>query len=227
MSGPTSLAGLQALSAGKLRGLLAARGVNDAGCLEKADFVALAARVLGFVEGGDARRSHSEESLKSCWTSCRTPSASSSPKRRSPSRESLGSSDTGSSSAAERRRRKRRDTSDYGSETVKISPDEFASMAMGSKVLDKVSRVSECEVHLKEKEMSLDLRGTPIQRRRARKYAGFVMKQRMGPSIFADSFDDGDMTIISIPPDVVGYVQGQNGVVLRAIEEEWGADWAL
>merc|ERR1719230_11651 len=37
-----------------------------------------------------------------------------------------------------------------------------------------------------------------------------------------DGENDGDVTILIVPADVVGYVQGQGGTVLRAIEEEWG-----
>ena len=43
-----------------------------------------------------------------------------------------------------------------------------------------------------------------------------------GPNIITEDFEDGDLTVLSVPPDVVGYVQGQGGMVLRSIEEEWG-----
>eukprot|EP00405_Crypthecodinium_cohnii_P043233 CAMPEP_0206568426 /NCGR_PEP_ID=MMETSP0325_2-20121206/25828_1 /ASSEMBLY_ACC=CAM_ASM_000347 /TAXON_ID=2866 /ORGANISM="Crypthecodinium cohnii, Strain Seligo" /LENGTH=678 /DNA_ID=CAMNT_0054071807 /DNA_START=48 /DNA_END=2082 /DNA_ORIENTATION=- len=165
-------------------------------------------------------RSPSQESLKSVFSFCRTPSRSPSRNSRRSRSGSFDSSSTGDSSDLEQRR-KRKERS-IGVDTMKITPDEKAALSMNAKTLEKIGRVAECEVFLKENELMLHIRGTPLQRRRAKKYAGLVMKQRMGPNLFAEASDDGDVTIISIPPDVVGYVQGQNGCVLRNIEEEWG-----
>jgi len=55
----------------------------------------------------------------------------------------------------------------------------------------------------------LELRGSAQQRQRAKKYASIVMKQRIVPLFMTDEFDDGDLTVLSVPPDVVGYVRGR------------------
>jgi len=110
-------------------------------------------------------------------------------------------------------------------ETVKISADDAAALAMGTngRSKEKIARASGAEVKLLERELSLEVRGSRIQRRRARKYVECIRKQRIGPFFMSDDFDDGDLTVLSVPPDVVGYVQGHGGSVLRSIEDEWGS----
>jgi len=149
--------------------------------------------------------------LKTEWSHARTPSPSS-------RRGSCSRSPSGSSQQSAKRRRNRKD---YGMETMKITPDDAAVLANG-KTQDKIARASEAEIELVRQELCLEIRGTQQQRRRARKYAGIVMKQCMGPHFVVEDFDEGDLTVLSVPPDVVGYVQGQGGNVLRSIEDEWG-----
>ncbi|OLP74228.1 hypothetical protein AK812_SmicGene46298 [Symbiodinium microadriaticum] len=132
-------------------------------------------------------------------------------------------------------RRRRRDNSrdgspsqrkpnDWNVESMRITADDAAALTFGAggRTVERIARVSEAEVELLDKDLVLEMRGTDLQRRRAKKYANIIMKQRMGPNVITDDFEDGDLTVLSVPPDVVGYVQGQGGSVLRSIEEEWG-----
>jgi len=104
---------------------------------------------------------------------------------------------------------------------MKVTPDDAAVLA-NVKTQEKIARAAEADLDLLRQELCLEIRGTAQQRRRARKYAGIAMKQCMGPHFVVEDFDEGDLTVLSVPPDVVGYVQGQGGNVLRSIEEEWG-----
>ncbi|CAE8611353.1 unnamed protein product [Polarella glacialis] len=230
-STPRTVEELEALSAGELRRLLGREGVSSVGCLEKADFVKLAAKTLlagGEPGAGGAGRAPSRSpSIRSDWSQDQEkPKPVEAERSRSRSR-SRGNKDSRSASrgrAEERSPSKPKKPADWSVDTVKISADDAAALTFGAggRTTERIARVSEAEVELMDKELVLEIRGTVIQRRRARKYAGIVMKQRMGPHLVTDDFDDGDLTVLSVPPDVVGYVQGQGGSVLRSIEEEWG-----
>ncbi|CAE8584697.1 unnamed protein product [Polarella glacialis] len=60
-----------------------------------------------------------------------------------------------------------------------------------------------------------------MQRRRAKKYCEGVMAQRTGPVSITDDYDDGDLTMLNVPQEAVGFVTGRGGNFLRSIEEEW------
>merc|ERR1719486_660238 len=47
------------------------------------------------------------------------------------------------------------------------------------------------------------------------------MAQRTGPVTITDDFDDGDLTVLYVPQEAVGFVTGRAGNFLRTIEEEW------
>eukprot|EP00919_Chromeraceae_sp_WS-2016_P036811 GHVR01087466.1.p1 GENE.GHVR01087466.1~~GHVR01087466.1.p1 ORF type:complete len:462 (+),score=145.32 GHVR01087466.1:550-1935(+) len=69
----------------------------------------------------------------------------------------------------------------------------------------------------------LEVRGTEAVRERALTYVCVVMDQRIG-SVQMDLDDAakrGDMSILEVPQDTVGYVTGRGGVVLRKIEDEF------
>mmetsp|Transcript_74087 Transcript_74087/g.192401 ORF Transcript_74087/g.192401 Transcript_74087/m.192401 type:complete len:626 (-) Transcript_74087:94-1971(-) len=111
---------------------------------------------------------------------------------------------------------------DYGVDTIKISDDDAAFiLGKGGKTKEKVARVSEADIELFERDLILEIRGSKLQRRRAKKYAEGVMAQRTGPVSITDSFDDGDLTMLYVPQEAVGFVTGRAGNFLRAIEEEW------
>merc|ERR1740129_1417550 len=85
----------------------------------------------------------------------------------------------------------------------------------------KIARVSEAEIELFERDLILEIRGSKLQRRRAKKYAEGVMAQRTGPVHVTEDYDDDDLTMLSVPQEAVGFVTGRAGNFLRTIEEEW------
>eukprot|EP00931_Biecheleriopsis_adriatica_P086504 TRINITY_DN61167_c0_g1_i1.p1 TRINITY_DN61167_c0_g1~~TRINITY_DN61167_c0_g1_i1.p1 ORF type:complete len:682 (-),score=120.89 TRINITY_DN61167_c0_g1_i1:29-2050(-) len=226
---PRTLQELETLSAGDIRRLLSREGVSCRGCLEKKDFVKLAAKTLGIDSSGGAAKAPAEERSPS-WASIRS-DWSEDGKAKSKTEEKKRSRSRGRDSRSQSRRRgsdARQDSpkkpNDWDVDSMKLTPDDAAALTFGAggRTTERISRVSEAEVELLDKELVLEVRGTELQRRRAKKYANIVMKQRMGPHIITEDFDDGDLTVFAVPPDVVGYVQGQGGSVLRSIEEEWG-----
>merc|ERR1719414_1566815 len=111
---------------------------------------------------------------------------------------------------------------DYGVDTMKITDDDAAFiLGKGGKTKEKISRVSEAEIELFERDLILEIRGSKLQRRRARKYAEGVMAQRTGPVSITPDYDDQDLTMIQVPQEAVGFVTGRAGNFLRTIEEEW------
>mmetsp|Transcript_36786 Transcript_36786/g.84716 ORF Transcript_36786/g.84716 Transcript_36786/m.84716 type:complete len:609 (-) Transcript_36786:69-1895(-) len=120
----------------------------------------------------------------------------------------------------EDRRQKRPD--DYGVESMKITDDDAAFiLGKGGKTKEKVARVSGAEIELFERDLLLEIRGSKVQRRRAKKYAEGVMAQRTGPVSITTDYDDGDLTMLLVPQEAVGFVTGRAGNFLRTIEEEW------
>lgn len=108
-------------------------------------------------------------------------------------------------------------------ETMKITDDDAAFiLGKGGKTKEKISRVSEAEIELFERDLILEIRGSKRQRRRAKKYAEGVMAQRTGPVSITEDYDDGDLTMLQVPQEAVGFVTGRAGNFLRTIEEEWG-----
>eukprot|EP00971_Amphidinium_carterae_P266960 5295100-Amphidinium_carterae.1 len=92
---------------------------------------------------------------------------------------------------------------------------------MNNRTLDKIARAADAEVELIEGN-TLEVRGSALQRQKAKKYVDIYIKQRMGSLFITEDMDEGDITVLMVPPDVVGYVQGHGGGVLRSIEDEWG-----
>ena len=54
------------------------------------------------------------------------------------------------------------------------------------------------------------------------RYVKLIMAQRRGPVIIDPSEGHGDLTIMDVPTECVGYVTGRHGAVLRKIEDDWG-----
>mmetsp|Transcript_31359 Transcript_31359/g.70604 ORF Transcript_31359/g.70604 Transcript_31359/m.70604 type:complete len:589 (+) Transcript_31359:72-1838(+) len=112
---------------------------------------------------------------------------------------------------------------DYGVDTMKITDDDAAFiLGKGGKTKEKIARVSCAEIELFERDLVLEIRGSKKQRRRAKKYAEGVMAQRTGPVTVDENYDDGDLTMLRVPQEAVGFVTGRAGNFLRTIEEEWG-----
>jgi len=111
---------------------------------------------------------------------------------------------------------------DYGVDTMKITDDDAAFiLGKGGKTKEKIARVSVAEIELFERDLILEIRGSKMQRRRAKKYCEGVMAQRTGPVTIHDDYDDGDLTMLMVPQEAVGFVTGRAGNFLRSIEEEW------
>jgi len=140
--------------------------------------------------------------------------------RRSRSRERVKEERKDSRSPSDNRRKK---PEDYGVDTMKISDDDAAFiLGKGGKTKEKICRVSGAEIELFERDLILEVRGSKVQRRRAKKYAEGVMAQRTGPVTVTEDYDDGDLTMLLVPQEAVGFVTGRAGNFLRTIEEEWG-----
>jgi len=105
---------------------------------------------------------------------------------------------------------------------MKITDDDAAFiLGKGGKTKEKISRVSEAEIELFERDLILEIRGSKIQRRRAKKYCEGVMAQRTGPVSVTEDYNDDDLTMLMVPQETVGFVTGRGGNFLRTIEEEW------
>lgn len=111
---------------------------------------------------------------------------------------------------------------DYGVDSMKITDDDAAFiLGKGGRTKDKIARVSGAEIELFERDLVLEIRGSKLQRRRAKKYAEGVMAQRTGPVTVHEDYNDGDLTMLRVPQEAVGFVTGRAGNFLRTIEEEW------
>lgn len=105
---------------------------------------------------------------------------------------------------------------------MKITDDDAAFiLGKGGKTKEKVARVSAAEIELFERDLILEIRGSKVQRRRAKKYAEGVMAQRTGPVSITEDYNDDDLTMLNVPQEAVGFVTGRAGNFLRTIEEEW------
>eukprot|EP00931_Biecheleriopsis_adriatica_P043117 TRINITY_DN2464_c0_g1_i1.p1 TRINITY_DN2464_c0_g1~~TRINITY_DN2464_c0_g1_i1.p1 ORF type:complete len:966 (+),score=271.12 TRINITY_DN2464_c0_g1_i1:240-3137(+) len=114
-------------------------------------------------------------------------------------------------------------------ETRKVTKDEAAFiLGQGGKTKAKLCAVSGAQIDLaegkgRETSSSLQIRGTPKQRKAARKYIEFVVAQRLGPVKIDDPSAHDDLTILTVPADTVSFITGRQGSFLRLVEEEWSA----
>ena len=96
----------------------------------------------------------------------------------------------------------------------------------GGKTKDKVARVAGARLDLLDADDGkhrLEIFGKDENRRKAKQYVQWVLRQRVGPiTVDTDSERRDDLSVVSVPLDCVAYVMGKNGVVLRNIEEEYG-----
>ncbi|CEL91713.1 unnamed protein product [Vitrella brassicaformis CCMP3155] len=90
---------------------------------------------------------------------------------------------------------------------------------------------SEIEIHDPDKgggessrDLTLEIRGKREDLERAKMYIKLVLTQRQGPVYldFDEMAERDDLTLLDVPAECAGYVTGARGVVLRAIEDEWG-----
>eukprot|EP01062_Namystynia_karyoxenos_P065726 TRINITY_DN5958_c3_g1_i1.p1 TRINITY_DN5958_c3_g1~~TRINITY_DN5958_c3_g1_i1.p1 ORF type:complete len:806 (+),score=311.34 TRINITY_DN5958_c3_g1_i1:67-2418(+) len=100
-------------------------------------------------------------------------------------------------------------------------PDVGFLLGRSGKTKEKIARVSGATLEIRESDGTVEIRGTPAERQRARKYINCVLEQRVGP-VTVDEADSEDLTLIKVPSSCVGFVTGQKGNFLRMLEEEWG-----
>lgn len=100
---------------------------------------------------------------------------------------------------------------------------EKAAFVLGKngKTKVKISRVAGCSLDLAERDYTLHGSGQLLNCRRCLKYLKCLTQQREGPVSVSEKKGDGDLTLLDIPQDAVGFVTGKNGNFLRQIEEEW------
>lgn len=107
-------------------------------------------------------------------------------------------------------------------ELMQLTSDDSAFiLGRGGKTKHKIAKVSGAQLELHEHNNTIEIIGSELERRRARKYIELVRAQRVGPVNVDDSHDDGDLTVLIVPTSCVGFVTGAQGVFLRATEEEW------
>jgi len=115
------------------------------------------------------------------------------------------------------------DTMPQEVDVLKISNDDAAFiLGKSGRTKEKIARVSGAELDLFEQSLTLEIRGSEAERRRAKKYVECVMAQRVGPVTIDDDSEDDDLTVIQVPTEAVGFVTGSQGNFLRQVEEEWG-----
>jgi len=106
---------------------------------------------------------------------------------------------------------------------MRVGEDDAAFiLGRGGKTKLKIARVSGATLELHERNNTVEIFGGDEERRKARKYVELVKAQRIGPVNVDESHDDGDLTMIAVPHNCVGFVTGSQGNFLRTCEEEWG-----
>lgn len=106
---------------------------------------------------------------------------------------------------------------------IRVGEDDAAFiLGRGGKTKLKIARVSGATLELHERNNTVEIFGSDLERKKARKYVELVRAQRVGPVNVDESHDDGDLTMIAVPHNCVGFVTGSQGNFLRTCEEEWG-----
>ncbi|KAG8458153.1 hypothetical protein KFE25_011684 [Diacronema lutheri] len=110
---------------------------------------------------------------------------------------------------------------EWGTDTYPLTDQEL-SYALGKdgSTRRKLARASGCVMEFVGHIAFLS--GSRDERHRARDYLKWLLKQRNGPVHVEDLSERTDVLTIKVPPECVGYVTGNRGSSLRAIEEESG-----
>eukprot|EP00435_Cladocopium_sp_Y103_P023543 s640_g5.t1 len=117
---------------------------------------------------------------------------------------------------------------DYGVDTLKITDDDAAFiLGKGGKTKEKIAKVAEAEIELFERDLILEIRGSKIQRKRAKKYCEGVMAQRTGPVSVTDDYDDDDLTLLQVPQEAVGFDQWTTLMFFCEVDKGRGRDKAF
>ena len=95
----------------------------------------------------------------------------------------------------------------------------MTTLTLRSYLAEGKTKIKKLELH--ERNNIVDTSGTEEECRRARKCIELVRAQRVGPVHVDATHDDGDLTMVDVPSDCVGFVTGTEGNFLRTCEEEW------
>lgn len=111
-------------------------------------------------------------------------------------------------------------TEGYGIDRLVIQEDDY-SYALGKygATRKKIAKASGCVIEYIGRHAYLS--GSKLERARAREYLGWLFRQRVGP-VEVDYSNRDDVTVLPVPKDCVGFVTGQKGTSLRAVEEATG-----
>merc|ERR1719375_1043943 len=67
------------------------------------------------------------------------------------------------------------------------------------KTKDRIGKVTGCKIFIDHDQLTVEIRGSAMARKKCKKYVQYVMTQRNGPVHIAPEDDDGDLTEIKIP----------------------------
>ncbi len=70
-------------------------------------------------------------------------------------------------------------------------------------------------------ELLLEIRGTDKQRDDAKFCTQIILEQRHGVVAFEQERSRGDVSVIEVPGNSVGYVTGKGGARLHKMEDDW------
>merc|ERR1719440_2473986 len=158
----------------------------------------------------------------------RSPSRSRSRSREKRGRSEPKDASPGRSKSPERKKSpsrsqsRRRSESPPGVTTMKVT-DADAAFVRGKngKTKDRIAKVAGAKIFISHDDLTVEIRGSALARKKGKKYVQYVMTQRNGPVHIAPEDDDGDLTTVLIPQKACGFVTGKQGNFLRSIEEEW------
>mmetsp|Transcript_19408 Transcript_19408/g.45185 ORF Transcript_19408/g.45185 Transcript_19408/m.45185 type:complete len:787 (+) Transcript_19408:138-2498(+) len=106
----------------------------------------------------------------------------------------------------------------FGTDVIAVAEeDQSYSLGRGGQTLRKISKASECIIEYVGP--FAFFAGTSPERQRAKEYLGWLLKQRVGPVTVWNKDQRDDCTVIRVPKDCVGFVTGQKGASLHAVEE--------
>ena len=108
-------------------------------------------------------------------------------------------------------------------EVFQVSREDAAFiLGKSGKTKQKIARVSGASLDMREKGGTVEIWGPADARARARKYIQFIQGQRQGHvEIDISKHDEGDLTMVNVPQECIGFVTGTGGKFLRGCEEQF------
>mmetsp|Transcript_4407 Transcript_4407/g.7593 ORF Transcript_4407/g.7593 Transcript_4407/m.7593 type:complete len:771 (-) Transcript_4407:203-2515(-) len=110
------------------------------------------------------------------------------------------------------------DSPGFGTDIILVGDeDQSYSLGRGGQTLRKISRAAGSIIEYVGPYAFLA--GTMMERRHAYEYMGWLLQQRVGAVTVWNKEQRDDCTVVRVPKDCVGFVTGQKGVSLHAVEE--------